>query len=465
MANHGGVALRSRAGRGILGATVLASGLAFLDSTVVNVALPTLGRELGASTAGLQWVVDAYLLSLSAFVLLGGSLGDVLGRKRSFLAGVIAFAVTSGLCGVASSIGVLCFSRALQGAAAALLVPNSLALVKDSMRAQDQDSAVGAWAGFSGITSAAGPLLGGWLIETLSWRAVFFLNLPLAAAAVAIGHRCLPRDREARAGGVDVAGAVLAAVSLGAMAYALIDGLAHGWGWGSGACGAIALAALAAFLVRERRARAPMLPLGLFEGRQFTAANLVTLALYFALSGAMFLIVLALQHGLGYSAFGSSLVLLPVAAILLVLSPLAGRLARRIGYRWPMAAGSICSGVGLVLTARAGLSADGFAALLAGMCVLGVGLGLAVAPLTAAVLNGVDDAKTGVGAAVNNAVARLAGLLGVAILPGIGGVSIAVTGDPFLESVRRSLLAAAAACAAGAAVSWFGVPRRPRAAA
>ena len=184
-------------------------------------------------------------------------------------------------------------------------MPNSLALVKDSMRAEDQDSAVGAWAGFSGITSAAGPLLGGWLIETLSWRAVFFLNLPLAAAAVAIGHRCLPRDREARAGGVDVAGAVLAALSLGAMVYALIDGLAHGWGWGSGACGAIALAALAAFLVRERRARAPMLPLGLFEGRQFTAANLVTLALYFALSGAIFLIVLALQHGLGYSAFGS----------------------------------------------------------------------------------------------------------------------------------------------------------------
>lgn len=462
MASSSEVSLRSPTGRAILTATVLASGMAFLDSTVVNVALPTLGRDLGASMAGLQWVVDAYLLSLSALVLLGGSLGDVYGRKRSFLAGVVAFALTSALCGFASSIGMLCLSRALQGAAAAVLVPNSLALLKESLRADDQDPAVGAWAGFSGITSAAGPLLGGWLIEALSWRAIFFLNLPLAAAALAIGRRWLPERREPRGAALDWTGAALAAVSLGAMVYALIDGPAHGWGWRSLVCGALALAALAAFLVREHRAKAPMLPLALFRGRQFTAANLATLALYFALSGAIFLIVLALQHGLGYGPFGSSLVLLPVAAILLVLSPLAGRLARRIGYRFPMTVGPICSGAGILVIARAGLSANGFAPLLIGISIFGVGLGLSVAPLTAAVLQGVEDEEAGVAAAVNNAVARVAGLLGVAILPGVGGVSIAAAGEPFLESVRGSLLAAAAACAAGGVVAWLGVPRRAR---
>lgn len=463
-ANEAGAALRSRRGRGILAATVLASGMAFLDGTVVNIALPMLGREVHASMAGLQWVVDAYLLTLSAFVLFGGSVGDALGRKRTFIAGVVAFAATSALCGLAPTVILLCVARALQGAAAALLVPNSLALVRASFRAEDQDAAVGAWAGLAGIAGAVGPLLGGWLVTAFSWRSIFFLNLPIALAALPAAHRCLQQDRQRPGVALDWTGAGLAAAALATMVYALIEGPARGWRWPSLSAGAVAIAASFAFLLWERRARAPMLPLALFRRRQFSAANLATLAVYFAFSGATFLIALALQHGLGYTPLGSSLILLPLAAFMLVLSPLSGRLAHRVGYRLPMTAGPLCAGLGLLLVSQ-GLARGREVALFAGISVFSLGLGLTVAPLTAAVLKGVEDADTGIAAAANNAVARVAGLLGVAILPAIGGVSLAAGGEAFLEAVRAALTATAAVCAAGGIISWLGMPARAGSAA
>ncbi|MFL5301689.1 MAG: DHA2 family efflux MFS transporter permease subunit, partial [Anaeromyxobacteraceae bacterium] len=455
-----GLALRSPRGRGVLVATVLASGMAFLDGTVVNVALPTLGRELGASMSGLQWVVDAYLLTLSALLLLGGSLGDVLGRKRMFLAGTVAFAATSALCGLAPSLPFLAVTRALQGAAAALLVPGSLAILKSSIRREDQDAAVGAWAGLSGVTTAAGPLLGGWLVEALSWRAIFFLNLPLALAAASAGNRCVRTEQRAARTALDWTGGALAAICLAGLVFALIEGPAHGWPLGASLSGALGLAALAAFVAWERRAPEPMLPLSLFRRRQFAAVNLTTLTLYFGLSGALFLVVLGLQHGLGYGPLGSSLALLPISAIMLVLSPLAGRLARAIGYRAPMTVGPVCAGAGLALIAWIGLSGRGLASLAPGVMLFSLGLGLTVAPLTSAAMTGVEDRDAGIATAVNNAVARVAGLLGVAVLPGLGGVSVAMSGEPFLRSVRAALFAAAAVCVAGGLVALVGVPSR-----
>jgi EmrB/QacA subfamily drug resistance transporter len=460
VSHQGGIALRSRRGRGILAATVLASGMSFLDATVANVALPTLGRELGASVAGLQWIVDAYALTLSAFLLLGGSLGDVLGRKRVFVAGTLAFAATSVACGAAPTLAVLCLARALQGLAAALLVPGSLAILKSSLHPDDQDRAVGAWAGLSGVTTAAGPLVGGWMVETLSWRAIFFLNLPLAIAAVWVAGRCLPSESGSARGGLDWRGASLAAVALAGTVYALIEGPARGWTRGALVCSALGGAALGAFIYWERRAAHPMLPLALFRRRQFTAANLTTFALYFALSAAMFLVVLGLQHGLGYSPLGSSLVLLPVAAIMLVLSPAAGRLAHAVGYRLPMTIGPVGAGVGLVLVGAVGLPARSLGPVVAGIAVFALGLGLTVAPLTAAVITGVEERDAGIASGVNNAVARVAGLLGIAILPGLAGVSVAESGERFLRSIRGALLATAAVTVAGGLVAWVGLSRR-----
>jgi EmrB/QacA subfamily drug resistance transporter len=459
MGSDQGAALHSPRGRGILAATVLASGMAFLDGTVVNVALPTLGRELGASMSGMQWVVDAYLLTLSAFILLGGSLGDVLGRSRVFLAGTLAFAATSALCGLAGTLAMLCWARALQGMASALLVPSSLAILKSSIRARDQDAAVGAWTGLSGVMTAVGPLAGGWLVETLSWRSIFFLNLPLALVAVLIGNRCLQRAGATAQGALDWVGAALGALSLGGFVYALIEGPPRAWPRPAWLGGVLGVMALAAFVAWERHAARPMLPLALFGRRQFSAANLTTLLMYFGLSGAMFLVVLGLQQGLGYGPLGSSLILLPLSAIMLVLSPLAGKLAARVGYRLPMTIGPLCSAAGLAIAAQAGFARN-LPWLLAGMCVFAVGLSLTVAPLTSAVMSAADESDAGIASAVNNAVARVAGLLGVAILPAVGGVSTAMTGAPFLGAVRGSLLATALVCAAGGIVSWFGLPSR-----
>jgi EmrB/QacA subfamily drug resistance transporter len=438
----------------VLAAAVLASGMAFLDGTVVNVALPVLARELGAGLAALQWIVDAYLLTLSAFLLLGGALGDALGRRRVFAAGVVLFAATSALCGLAPSLPVLWAARALQGAAGALLVPGSLAIVRASFAPEEAGAAVGAWAGLSGVTTAAGPILGGWLVQAASWRLIFLLNLPVAAAALLFTARCVPAG-ERRPGALDWQGALLAAAGLGGLVFALIEGPASHWAapaWAPGLAGA---AALAAFVARERRAREPMLPLDLFRSRQLTGANLTTFAVYFALSAALFLVVLRLQARQGRSPLASGLVLMPITALMLALSPAAGRLAGRVGFRLPMTAGPLVAAAGLALLGWE----ERLGPTLAGVAVFGLGLATTVAPLTTAAITGVGEGRAGVASGLNNAVARVAGLLGVAVIPGLAGIDPgAARSEAFAAAYRHALTLAALVCAAGGAVAWLTLP-------
>lgn len=421
------VRLRSWQGRGVLLATVLGSGVAFLDSTVVNVALPVLGRELHAGMAGLQWTVDAYLLTLTALLLLGGSLGDSLGHRRMFVLGLAWFAAASAACGFAPSIGALAVARAVQGAGAALLVPGSLAVLRASFAQDEQAQAVGAWTGLSGVTSALGPLVGGWLVTAWSWRVVFFINLPLAAAAVWAALRCIPKSRAAGPARIDLLGAAAATVGLGGCVYALIEAPAHGRG--AGAAAALGAACLVAFVWIEARPRESMLPLGLFRSRQFSGANVVTLAVYFALGGSTFLLVLHLQRVLGYSPLAAGAALTPITVLLLLLSPPAGKLASRIGFRWPMTFGPLVVAAGLGLMSGVARGSSYASAILPGVFVLGLGLATTVAPLTTAVLAGAEERRAGVAAAVNTAVARLAGLLAVALLPWVAGIATADTGS------------------------------------
>jgi EmrB/QacA subfamily drug resistance transporter len=456
------VPLSSAQGRGVLLASIVGSGMAFLDSTVVNVALPSLGRSLGADLAGLQWTLDAYLLTLSAFLLTGGSLGDRLGRKRMFELGVVGFAVASLLCALAPSVVALILARALQGMAAALLVPLSLSLVRAGIDASDQGSALGTWTGLSGVTSAAGPLVGGWLVETVSWRAIFFLNLPLAAVALWAARRYLPGATGAREDTpLDPAGAVTGAVAVGGMTYALIEGPAHGWTASALGSAAVGAASLVAFLWLERRP-GPMMPLSLFRDAAFAATNAVTLLLYAALGSLLFLLMLELQIGLHLAPVHAGLTLLPATLLMLVLSPLTGRWGQAHGARWPMTLGSLLAA--LAFLAFLLLHPGGqWTAVLPGAVLLGPGLALAVAPLTVAVLDAVGPEQAGLASGVNNAIARLAGLVGVAAVPLAAGLS--APGDQ-LDPARltagfhRAVVVCALLCLAAAAVSAVWVPSR-----
>jgi EmrB/QacA subfamily drug resistance transporter len=445
----------------VLLATVLGSGIAFLDATVVNVALPTIGEELDAGIAGLQWVVNAYTLTLSGFLLLGGSLGDHYGRRRVFVIGVIWFAVASLLCGLAPSVEALVAARALQGIGGALLTPGSLAIIEASFRAEDRAPAIGAWSGLGGVTAAIGPFLGGWLVQAASWRWIFLINLPLAAAVVWVAQRHVPESRDPSvAGGLDYTGAALAALGLAGVVYALTDG--PGFGWTSPRillAGAVGVAALVAFVVWERRSRHPMLPLDIFASRQFTAANLVTLVVYGALGGALFLMPIQLQRVVGFTPLAAGVALVPITVVMLLLSARAGRLSARIGPRLPMTLGPLLMAAGFVLYTRIGPGADYLADVLPGMLVFAFGLTLTVAPLTATVLAAAPREHAGIASAVNNDVARAAGLLAVAVLPVAAGISGAGALDParFNDGFHTAVLIAAALCAAGGLISWFGI--------
>jgi EmrB/QacA subfamily drug resistance transporter len=444
------VRLKTTQGRGVLLATVLGSGVAFLDTTVVNVALPTLGRELHAGMAGLQWAIDAYLLTLSALLLVGGSLGDTFGRRRIFVLGLVWFGVASAACGLAPSVGALVAARALQGAGAALLVPGSLAILRESFAEDEQGHAIGAWSGLSGVTTALGPLVGGWLISAWSWRVAFFLNLPFVVAAIWAALRCVPESQGSRRARIDVTGAVAATLSLGALIYALIEAPARGRDVVLAAIVGVAL--LVAFLLVEGRRSDPMLPLELFRSRQFSGANAATLAVYFALSGATFLLVLQLQRVLDYSPLASGAALTPLTILMLVLSPGAGKLSSRIGYRLPMTVGPIVAGAGVILLAPIGRGSPYTTAVLPPVVVLGIGLATTVAPLTTAVLAGTDKQRAGIAAAVNTAVARVAGLLAVALLPLVARISGA---DPasLAAGFSRAMWICGSVCAAGGLVA------------
>lgn len=459
----------SATGRWVIGATVLGSGMAFLDGTVVNVALPAIAEDLDAGLSGLQWTLDAYLVTLASLLLLGGALGDQYGRRRVYLLGMGAFTAASLLCAVAPDIRLLIAARALQGVGAAMLVPGSLAILTSTFHPDDRGRAIGAWSALAGATAAIGPFLGGWLIDSVSWRLIFVINLPIAAITAFITLVHVPARRPAAdpapaptpavaAAGEgharpDIAGALAVSLGLGALAYALIEG-AEGFGAAEALAAVAGVGALVAFVAIERTKSRPMLPLGIFRSRQFTGANLTTLAVYAALGGALFLLVLELQLVLGYAALEAGASLLPVTMIMLLLSSRMGQLAQRIGPRWPMSIGPLVVAAGLALLTRVGPGATYGTDVLPAVVVFGLGLAVTVAPLTAAVLAAVDDAHMGVASGVNNAVARVAGLLAVAVLPAAVGLDLAGGPDNITQGFHRAMLVGAALCIAGGAVAF-----------
>jgi EmrB/QacA subfamily drug resistance transporter len=445
--------LASAGARWLIAAAVLGSGIALLDGTVVNVALPTIGRELRAGLTDQQWVLDGYLLTLSALLLPGGAAGDRYGRRRVFIAGLIVFTVASVGCGLAPSIGWLIGARLVQGVGAAGLVPGSLALIDAGIVDADRGRAVGIWAGMSGVTTALGPLIGGWLIDAASWRWVFFLNVPLAVAVAWIAARHVPESRNpAVAGRPDVLGPCAVIVGLAGVVYALIEFPSGGWTPATVIAAAVGAAALVAFPVIERRARSPFLPLGIFRSRQFTGANLTTLAVYTAVGGALFLLVVQLQQSLHYSALAAGVATLPMTIIMLLGSPWAGALAQRTGPRLPMTVGPLIAAGGLVLMARVVPGSTYLGAVLPAVIVFGIGLATTVAPLTAAVLSAASDAYAGTASGVNNAVARIAGLLAVAVLPVAAGIR-AGPGQPLGPGFSIAMLITAGVCVIGGIIA------------
>jgi EmrB/QacA subfamily drug resistance transporter len=457
----GPVRYGSLAGRWIIAASVLGSGIAFLDGTVVNVALPAIGRDLDSGLAGLQWTVDGYLLTLGALLLLGGSLGDLYGRRRMFVTGLVAFTAASALCGVAPSMGTLVAARALQGVGGALLVPGSLALLAASFAPEDRGAAVGAWSGLAGVSTALGPFLGGWLVDAVSWRLVFLINVPLAAVAVILTLRHVPESRDPEAAHrPDLAGALAATVGLAGVVFALIEWPADGASAWVILSGVVGVAALVAFPFIERRRAQPLVPLAIFRDPQFVGANATTITVYAAFGGALFLIVLELQEVLGYSALAAGAALLPITVLMLALSARAAAIGQRIGPRLPMTIGSVVVAAGLLLAAGLGPGDTYVAGVLPAVVVVGLGLALTVAPLTAAVMAAVEERHVGVASGVNNAVARIGTLLSVALLPLVAGLGDVAPDDPrYAEGVSRALLVAAGLCVVGGATAFATVRR------
>lgn len=455
--------LAAPAGRWVLVATVLGSALAGIDATVVNVALPRMGRDLGAGFSGLQWTVNAYTLTLAALILLAGSLGDRFGRRRVFLIGVVWFAAASMLCALAPTIGVLVAVRALQGVGAALLTPGSLSLISSSFVPDDRAKAIGVWSGFSGVAAALAPFVGGYLVAGPGWRWIFLINVPLAAAVVVIARRHVPESRDPDADTrLDAQGAVLVAVGLGALTYAL-TGAAAGWSVSVRLLGAAGLVALVGFWLTERRSKHPMLPPRLFADRQFTAANLVTFAVYAALGGVFFLLVVNLQVVSGFSPLLAGAALLPVTALMLLLSARSGAVATRIGPRLQMTAGPLLAAAGVLLMLRLGLHSAYLTQVLPAVTLLGLGLAVMVAPLTATVLAAAADRDAGVASGVNNAVARAGGLLAIAVLPALAGISGADYQNPtsFHEGFRVATAICAGLLVVGGATAALTI-RNPR---
>jgi EmrB/QacA subfamily drug resistance transporter len=448
-----GLSFSSVPGRWVLAVTVLGAGIASLDATVVNIALPTIGRDFHTGIAALQWVMNGYTLTLAAFLLIGGSLGDRFGRRKVYLTGIVWFALASAACGFAPDVAFLIATRLLQGIGAALLTPGSLAILEASFVPADRARAIGAWSGLGAVAVAAGPLIGGYLISAASWRWIFFINVPLAAAVVGLGARHVPESRDQTATGkIDYAGAAAAVLFLTGITFAFIEAPALGWSSPAVlAMTVLGIVGLATFLTREHRAAAPMLPLSLFAERQFAATNAVAFIVYAALTGATFLLPVVLQIASGYSPLASGLALLPLTVIMLALSARSGQLAARIGPRLQMSAGPVVAGAGVAMLALVTSGSSYVVYVLPGVVVFGLGLAITVAPLTATAMTSAPAEHSGIASAVNNDVARFGGLLAVAALPALTGI----TGTAYLHpdalaaGFRSAALISGAMCAAG----------------
>jgi EmrB/QacA subfamily drug resistance transporter len=447
-----GARMGTPAGRWVLLATICGSGMAMLDATVVNIALPSIGRDFGADFRTLQWIVNAYTLTLAALILLAGALGDHFGRRRVFIIGVTWFALASLLCGLAPTAQILVAARALQGIGGALLTPGSLAIISSSFVATDRARAVGAWSGLSGVAAAVGPFVGGYLV-LLSWRAVFLINLPVAVFIVVVTLRHVAETLDAQSPpGLDVTGSVLAALGLAGLTYALTSlGGAPGGGAEVFVAGAGGLVALVAFVGVEWRSPHPLVPLGLFADRRFSVANAVTFVIYAGLAVFFFLLVLHLQIVARFSPLVAGTALLPVTVLMLLLSSRAGALAERIGPRLPMSLGPLLAATGFLLTLRIGRAASYLGDVLPAVVMMGLGLSLTVAPLTATVLNSADPRYAGTASGVNNAVARSAGLLAVAVIPAVAGLAGTDYTDPvsFEAGFHTAMLISAGLLALG----------------
>jgi EmrB/QacA subfamily drug resistance transporter len=457
--------LHSTRGRVALVATVAASAMASLDATVVNVALPHIGQEFGATISSLHWVLTGYLVALASLILLGGALGDRFGRRKIFVAGTIWFAAASLLCGAAPNIEVLVAARVLQGVGGALLTPGSLAILQASFRESDRAAAVGAWSGLGGVAGAIGPFVGGGLVDGPGWRWAFLINLPVAAIAIVCAHRAIPETRDPHTGrSLDLVGAALAVSGLAASTWALTEAGPRGWTDAAvlGA-GAIAIAALAAFVSRMRHTDDPLVPPALFRDRTFSIVNLQTVLLYGALGVSFFLVSYELQVATGWSALQAGVALLPATGLMLLLSASSGALAQRIGPRLQLTVGPLLAAVGLLLLARIGENASWVTDVLPGAIVFGLGLVTFVAPLTATVMAAADPDHVSVASGVNNAIARAANLGALAVIPVVSGLSAATDPRQITHAFRLGLVVTASIAAAAGPLAFLGLGAKARA--